>query len=111
MPWVDALEDVASLRRCVRDLVALSTLPAIWKDYDPRQIADSVAGALVSMLDADFIYIAWPSKRDEAIIEVTHVGKKIAPTSAGAIQAALRKSRLGRSEQTAIIANPFGEGQ
>jgi PAS domain S-box-containing protein len=111
MPWVEALDDVVSLRRCVRDLVALSTLPAIWKDYDPRQIADSVAAALVSMLDADFIYIAWPGKPDEAIIEVTHVGKKIAPASGGAIQAALRKPRLGRSEQGAIIANPVGEGQ
>jgi PAS domain S-box-containing protein len=110
MPWVDALEDVASLRRCVRDLVALSTLPAIWKDYDPRQIADSVAAALVSMLDADFVYIALPSKRDEAIIDVAHFGKKIAPASADRIRTAFRKARLGRSEQTAIVANPIGDG-
>ena len=110
MPWVEALDDVASLRRCVRDLVALSTLPAIWKDYGPQQIADSVAAALVSMLDADFIHITLPSRRDEATIEVTHVGKKIAPASAGAIRTALRKPRIGRSEQTAIMANPVGGG-
>ena len=42
MPWVDELSEPQELRRCIRDLVALSTLPAIWKDYDTRQIADSV---------------------------------------------------------------------
>jgi PAS domain S-box-containing protein len=110
MPWVEALDDVASLRRCIRDLVALSTLPAIWKDYDPRQIADSVTAALVTLLDADFVHIALPGRRNEAVIDITHVGKKIAPASAGAIRTALRKLRLERSEQTAIVANPVGEG-
>ena len=69
------LADPQELRRCIRDLVALSTLPAIWKNYDPQQIADSVAAALVSMLSADFVHVALPGRRDEPIIEVTHAGK------------------------------------
>ena len=66
MPWVDELFEPQELKRCIRDLVALSTLPAIWKDYNSRQIADSVAAALISMLNADVIYVSVPGLRDEA---------------------------------------------
>jgi hypothetical protein len=41
MPWVESLTDPQELRRCIRDLVALSTLPSIWTSYNPQQIADS----------------------------------------------------------------------
>jgi len=29
MPWIEALSDAQELRRCIRDLIALSALPAI----------------------------------------------------------------------------------
>jgi PAS domain S-box-containing protein len=47
-------ESDEELRRCIRDLVALSTLPALWIKADPSQIADSVGLLAVSILDADF---------------------------------------------------------
>src|SRR6267378_7443291 len=56
MQWMEQLSDPQELRRCIRDLVALSTLPALGRTYDPHQIADSVAAALMSMLDAEFVY-------------------------------------------------------
>jgi PAS domain S-box-containing protein len=111
MPWVEQLADPQELRRCIRDLVALSTLPAIWKNYDPHQIADSVTAALVSMLGADVVHIALPGTLDEPRIEVTHTGRKASPASTHAIQAVLRRASLGRSEQTAVIADPSGNGQ
>jgi len=111
MPWVEALSDPRELRRCIRDLVALSTLPAIWKNYDPQQIADSVAAALVSMLNADFVHVALPGRRDELIIEVTHASRQLADKSLGAIRAAIRKQLpLHPAEQTLTIADPFGTG-
>jgi hypothetical protein len=67
MRWVEALSDPQGLRRCIRGLVALSTLPATWKSYDPRRIAESVAAALVSILDADFVYVALPHGADEGL--------------------------------------------
>ena len=67
---VDELLEPQELRHCIRDLVALSTLPAIWKGYSARQIADSVAAALISMLDADVVYVSVPGLRDEAAIDV-----------------------------------------
>src|ERR1051325_4922130 len=45
------------LRRCVRDLVALSSLPALWIKADASQIAESVGLLAVSILDADFVCV------------------------------------------------------
>ena len=42
------------LRRTIRDLVSLSSLPAIWINADAGQIADSLAKLAVSILDAEF---------------------------------------------------------
>jgi len=42
------------LRRCIRDLVSLSSLPAIWIKADASQIADSLSQLAVSILDAEF---------------------------------------------------------
>jgi two-component sensor histidine kinase len=44
----------AELRRCIRDLLSLSSLPALWIKADASQIADSLAQLTVSILDADF---------------------------------------------------------
>jgi hypothetical protein len=65
-PHSEALE----LRRCIRDLVALSALPTMWKDYEPDRIAESAASALVSMLGAEFVYVGLSSERDDNEVEV-----------------------------------------
>jgi PAS domain S-box-containing protein len=116
MPWVEQLSDPQELRRCIRDLVALSTLPAIWNTYDSSQISDSIAAALVSMLRADFVHIALPDQPEKGSVEVTRTGMRIAAGSLDAIRAALHSERLGRSAElasdyTAEIANPCGEGR
>ena len=74
MPWVDNLSHPQDLRNCIRDLIALSTLPAIWRDYQPEQIANSVAAALLSMLGADFVYVTLPGARNDSLIEVSRAG-------------------------------------
>jgi PAS domain S-box-containing protein len=104
-----ALHGVSSLRRCIRDLVALSTLPAMWQRYDPRQIADSLAAVLLSMLDVDFVYVALPGENDQALTEVTQLGKEAKHGSLAAIQAAARHAWNRRSEQIAVFANLIGE--
>ncbi len=52
----DSVETV-DLRRCVRDLVALSALPAVWVGYRPLKMAESLAEALLTMLQLDFVFI------------------------------------------------------
>ena len=50
----EALADSeAALRRCIRDLVAMSSLPALWIRADRDQIALSLAKLAVSILDVD----------------------------------------------------------
>jgi PAS domain S-box-containing protein len=55
------------LRRCVRDLVALSSLPALWIKADPSQIAESVGLLAVSILDADFACVFLREPEMEAV--------------------------------------------
>jgi signal transduction histidine kinase len=112
MPWVEAVTEPDDLRRCVRVVVALSTLPAVWTNYGPGQIVDSVAAALLAMLGADFVYAALPPRRSEPSIEAVHVDKKwtIPPGGETKIRTALHDAWLGRSEQTGVIANPLGRG-
>ncbi|MEA2963151.1 MAG: hypothetical protein QOI46_3249, partial [Alphaproteobacteria bacterium] len=40
MPWTEPLA-TDELQRCIRDLVALSTLPAAWQNNDMPQIGSS----------------------------------------------------------------------
>jgi PAS domain S-box-containing protein len=111
MPQVEAPFDPTELRRCIRDLLALSTLPAILKTFDPYRIADSVAAALTSMLDSDLVYILVPGKRDDPAIEIARSGKRIAADSLTAIRAALRDvSPTPSSEQVLAVPDPIGEG-
>src|SRR5687768_16781372 len=57
----DRSDDVRSLRRSMRDLVALSTLPAVWGDFRPDQLAESLADVLVGMVDLDLLLIRVPT--------------------------------------------------
>jgi signal transduction histidine kinase len=50
-------EELFNLRRNMRDLAALSTLPAIWGGNDQGRIADSLADVLAKALSLDLIYI------------------------------------------------------
>src|ERR1700692_2804310 len=71
MPWTEQRANLNDLRRCVRDLVALSALPAGWQNYDMRQIGSSIVAALTSMLDADFVFISVPGKGNQHVTELT----------------------------------------
>ena len=44
--------------RCLRDVVALATLPAIWLGAEPQRIAESFAAAVFAALGPDFVYVA-----------------------------------------------------
>jgi PAS domain S-box-containing protein len=63
----DSTESEAKLRRCVRDLVALSSLPALWIKADASQIADSIGQLAVSILDAEFACVLLRDPAFEAV--------------------------------------------
>jgi signal transduction histidine kinase len=105
MPWTEPLANPDELRRCIRDLVALSTLPAGWQNYDMRQIGGSIVAALVSMLEADFVFIALPDQGDQFITELPR--GNLAPEGLKRVQALLQreKATLG-SGQEFILSDP-----
>jgi DNA-binding CsgD family transcriptional regulator len=109
MVWVDDLSDPRELRNYIRDLIALSTLPATWKAYEPQQIAESVAAALIAMLSPDFVYVSLPSASNHPSGEVTHANPQMTLGLVNAAKSILRLTELGTSEQT--ITDPFGGGQ
>jgi hypothetical protein len=71
MVWADDLSDPRELRNYIRDLIALSALPATWKAYEPQRIAESVAAAMIAMLSPDFVYVSLLSASNHPSGEVT----------------------------------------
>ncbi|MDB5423970.1 MAG: hypothetical protein JWQ29_1386 [Phenylobacterium sp.] len=59
--------EVQKLRRALSDIAALSSLPAIWADADERQIAESLAEAVVRVMDLDAIRLSLQSRSGEVI--------------------------------------------
>ena len=103
-PQSEALE----LRRCVRDLVALSASPAMWKGYEPGRIAESLASALVSMLGSEFVYVGLSSERDDNEVDVVKMAAPVEATRLREIAAAVKlEIRDAGGRETMTIANPL----
>src|SRR2546422_8903366 len=54
----------------MRDLVALSALPAVWAGYQPRQVAEGLADVLLKTLRLDLVYIRLRGQTGGQEIEV-----------------------------------------
>src|SRR3981189_280943 len=109
MPWTEPPANSNELRRCIRDLVALSALPAGWQSYDMRQIGGSIVAALISMLDADFVFIALPGEGNQPISELAR--NKLTPESLKHVRTMLqRKSALLGSGQEFVFGDASGGG-
>src|SRR5438105_1235813 len=64
----------------MRDLVALSALPAVWAGYRPRQVAEGLADVLLSTLRLDLVYLRLPGRTDGQEIEVARTAERPATT-------------------------------
>ena len=108
MPAPEPHSEALELRRCVRDLVALSALPAMWKGYEPGRIAESAASALVSMLGAEFVYVGLSSERDDDGVDVVKMASPVEATLLREIAAAVKlEIRDAGGRETMTIANPL----
>jgi two-component system, LuxR family, sensor kinase FixL len=109
MLWTEPPANSNELRRCIRDLVALSALPAGWQNYDMRQIGGSIVAALISILDADFVFIALPGEGNQLISELAR--NKLTPKSLKHVRTMLqRKSALLGSGQEFVFGDASGGG-
>jgi signal transduction histidine kinase len=53
----DAEAEILALRTVLRDLVALSAIPAAWVGREPAAVAAGLADTLVELLRLDFVYV------------------------------------------------------
>jgi PAS domain S-box-containing protein len=59
--------------RCLRDIVALSALPAIWSGAEPLRIAESLAAALFTTLGPEFLFVSFtggPDRPPTAVVQI-----------------------------------------
>jgi signal transduction histidine kinase len=49
-------DDIVELRRCIRDLVSLTALPAMWTGKGEQEIAEGLADVLLGMFRLDLAY-------------------------------------------------------
>src|SRR5262249_38125808 len=73
-------DEPGAFRRAMRDLVALSALPAVWVGYQPRQVAESLAEVLLSTLRLDLVYLRLARQTEGREIEVARTAGGSPPT-------------------------------
>jgi signal transduction histidine kinase len=68
---VEGDPEVARLQAVLRDLVALSAIPAIWIGSDPPTVAAGLADTLVDLLQPDFAFVRLNDPGGGGAVEVT----------------------------------------
>src|SRR5258708_14469927 len=63
--------DALRLRRALRDIVALSAVPAAWVGREPAAIAAGLADVLINSLPLDFAFVRLCDPSGDAAVEVT----------------------------------------
>jgi len=107
------VDELQSLRRGIRDLVALTTLPAIWAGRPPYEIAESLSDVLVSTLRLDLVYINLKRSQDESTYELVRADQHLIvgeqAQEIGEIFAPLFRADI--AHETLSIADPFARGR
>lgn len=110
-PSKAALEENRRLRRTMRDLVALSTLPAIWSGLGRAEIASSLSDVLLNMLSLELIYIQLGEHGASDFADVLRSRHHRDGTSDVVAKANLSELlNGGRGELPTTIPDPFGAG-
>ncbi|HLK61027.1 MAG TPA: PAS domain-containing protein, partial [Chthonomonadaceae bacterium] len=98
-PEIDLSGEVQELRRCLRDVLALTTLPALWEGREPQGVAESLADALLSVLRLDLIYVRLAGSADGKLNETARTG--------GRPGASDRAAEIGQALETCLRATPL----
>jgi PAS domain S-box-containing protein len=102
-------DDSQALRRCIRELAALSTLSAVWRGRDLQQIADGLSSVLCRSLPVALVYVRLGSE-DGPPVEAASAPEGVLPAE--------RAGTLGRTFEpllttsgihpAAALPSPFG---
>jgi PAS domain S-box-containing protein len=105
-------DETRTLRRTMRDLVALSALPAVWAGYRPLAVAEGLADVLLATLRLDLVYIRLPGQAAGQGIEVARTAAGPTPADqARDIGRALAPWLDGAgTDAVPALPNPAGPG-
>jgi PAS domain S-box-containing protein len=107
---VERLQESRRVRRTLRDLVALSTLSAVWIGLGPDSVARSLADVLLHTLSLDLVFVRLPKQTSSAPIEVIRSGRGV-PAADESVRASLAPFLdTRRDEPPSVIPDPSGEG-
>ncbi|HYB99975.1 MAG TPA: PAS domain S-box protein [Candidatus Limnocylindrales bacterium] len=109
-PIDHVIEENRRLRRTMSDLVALSTLPAVWFGQPLEQIAHSLADILVHTLSLDLLYLRLSGLGAEPTIEVARGAGGEAPSDVDAVRRAVAPVLQDAGDSPSTIVDPFGAG-
>jgi PAS domain S-box-containing protein len=105
-------EETQDLRRCVRELAALSTLAAIWSRHDVQDIGSGLCRVLLRSLPAAFSYVRVGGHPGTVAVEVASTAGEWTPENE--IQEIADKLdpllKSAGQDPTPTIPNPFGSG-
>jgi PAS domain S-box-containing protein len=103
-------DDSQALRRCLRELAALSTLSAAWSDSDVRQIATGLSGVLCRSLPVAVVYVRLNSEDGTKAVEAASSPQGALPAERVEMFSRILEPLLARTgaESAGAIANPFG---
>jgi PAS domain S-box-containing protein len=109
-----ATDETRTLKRCVRELAALSVLSAAWGRTGPQGIADSLADVMLrSLPQVDFVYARVKLLADGDVLHAVRTIQSLEPSSrpqeiARALDPLLKD---GSSDSPLVVPNPIGEGK
>lgn len=104
--------EVERLRQITRDVIAISTLPAIWGGLNPEGVVRSLSTVLLNTLHLDLVYIRLDnSGANDAIETLCRKHHRVAEPYLDQVRTALAPFlKQFDANQTGTIPDPFGDG-
>lgn len=96
----------------LRDVVALSTLPAIWLNANPERVAESLAAALFATVSPSVIYVCLQYSANEAPAVAAQIARtETSAEFAEALGPAISDWALKHDpDDMMVVSNPVGPG-
>src|SRR6267142_95905 len=106
------VEEVKRLQGCINDLIGVLALPAVWRGYQPAQIASTLLDALVRMQRLDFAYMRLSDPIEGAPMDIVRSPAGGDPAAElQAVVKGLAEVFVGDLSQPRRLPNPLGAGE
>lgn len=100
--------ELESLRRCIRDLTALSAMEALWSRSPVAKIAEGLAGIVLSTVSPEYCYVRLTDPADGTVIEALRTAQgAVIPGAAMRIGAALQPHLRFTTSSPLVIEDPM----